>query len=276
MSRCTVTIEALKKIPLFESCNESTLQQLQRVLKQKSFPKGSEIVKCGAWAREMFIIIKGEVDIVSSNFCRIDREKEGSVFGELALIYSIPRTATVKAATTVEVFVLEKADFDYVRSQNPIIEQAVQDLAKERFSRFQYCLMELAYTPEGVPFRPYQVESFREIFFYFDHNQDGVLEKPELQQMLHRLSGKEFTTEEVQSVRPFFPNNSNPCSHTSHPHRMFHVFFLSRGNRRNKEKKGRLVRKFLVTEKFYFSNRFNFFSYFARFYLGWTRKGMKR
>eukprot|EP01126_Amoeba_proteus_P040669 TRINITY_DN4348_c0_g1_i9.p1 TRINITY_DN4348_c0_g1~~TRINITY_DN4348_c0_g1_i9.p1 ORF type:complete len:138 (+),score=20.55 TRINITY_DN4348_c0_g1_i9:80-493(+) len=114
MSRCTVTIEALKKIPLFESCNESTLQQLQRVLKQKSFPKGSEIVKCGAWAREMFIIIKGEVDIVSSNFCRIDREKEGSVFGELALIYSIPRTATVKTATNVEVFVLEKAGKEIV------------------------------------------------------------------------------------------------------------------------------------------------------------------
>lgn len=57
----------------------------------------------------MFFLHKGEVDIISANFARLDREKEGAVFGELALVYSIPRTATVKAATDVEVFVLEKA-----------------------------------------------------------------------------------------------------------------------------------------------------------------------
>lgn len=66
------------------------------------------LLKIGTIAKEMFFLHSGEVDIISVNFARLDREKAGAVFGELALVYSIPRTATVKAATDVEVWVLEK------------------------------------------------------------------------------------------------------------------------------------------------------------------------
>jgi CRP-like cAMP-binding protein len=88
---------------------------------------------------------------------KLDREKEGAVFGELALVYSIPRTATVKATTDVEVYVLEKPDFEEVRAASPQLEIAVQKTAREHFARFQFCLFELAHTPETEPFRPDQV-----------------------------------------------------------------------------------------------------------------------
>lgn len=148
------------------------------------------------------------------------------MFGELALVYSIPRTATVKAATDVEVYVLEKADFEEVRAGSPHLEAAVQKRAKEHFARFQFCLFELAHTPETEPFRADQVITW---MFSFTYNyRFNRLEKfftilmptrmaclnstysevfsvtnsgrGELQQMLHRLSGKEFSENEVHAV----------------------------------------------------------------------------
>lgn len=91
--------------------------------------------------------------------------KDGSCFGELALVYDIPRTATVRALTDCVFLVLEKdgtsistvanclfADFEKLRSTFTQINDAIHFIAKERFLTFQKTLFELANTPESMHF----------------------------------------------------------------------------------------------------------------------------
>jgi CRP-like cAMP-binding protein len=52
---------------------------------------------------------------------------DGDFFGEIAMITDLPRTATVIAETTTELFVLNKKAFRSMLMANPRINQIIQD-----------------------------------------------------------------------------------------------------------------------------------------------------
>ena len=51
--------------------------------------------------------LKGEVEIIINDEC-VSKIGEGGSFGELALIYGIPRAATVKAMSTVKLWGIDR------------------------------------------------------------------------------------------------------------------------------------------------------------------------
>lgn len=86
-------------------------------------------MRFGEVAVSMFIIVSGTVSILlpatfvrsqivyqvaflDSKCNKIGEGKDGSFFGELALVYGIPRTATVRTLTECVVLVLEKEGND--------------------------------------------------------------------------------------------------------------------------------------------------------------------
>lgn len=69
---------------------------------------GAYIVKIGDIAQEMFFIIEGQVEYVDQKYRVFSHGNAGEFFGELGLLYSIPRTASVRAATDVQVLILNK------------------------------------------------------------------------------------------------------------------------------------------------------------------------
>ena len=58
---------------------------------------------------------------------------DGDVFGEVGLLTSMPRIATVRAKSAADVFVLAKADFARILRDNPSFAESIKRVAAERY-----------------------------------------------------------------------------------------------------------------------------------------------
>eukprot|EP01127_Copromyxa_protea_P009634 TRINITY_DN2286_c0_g1_i1.p1 TRINITY_DN2286_c0_g1~~TRINITY_DN2286_c0_g1_i1.p1 ORF type:complete len:630 (-),score=143.30 TRINITY_DN2286_c0_g1_i1:140-1813(-) len=125
--------------------------------------------------------------------------KDGEFFGEMGLVFSIPRTASVRAASYVVCHSLSKEDFNNARLQTPSIETRVQEIAKFRFARFREELAKLAHN-HSTEFTPDQTRVFREVFSFWDRDNDDKLTKEETGEMMEIISGKKFPPEEIDKI----------------------------------------------------------------------------
>ena len=83
-----------------------------KVLERRPFPAGAAIFQEGQAAREAFVILRGEVDIVTKNSAgervTLTTLKTGQMFGELALMADMKRTASAIARGPCEVMALSQ------------------------------------------------------------------------------------------------------------------------------------------------------------------------
>ena len=76
------------------------------------------VVTEGEQGHQAFLVDKGELN-VSVGKKQVDTVHAGAVFGELALIYNVPRTATITAASKVSLWVLHRTVFQRtLRAEN--------------------------------------------------------------------------------------------------------------------------------------------------------------
>jgi NADH dehydrogenase len=101
------------------------------------YEPGELIVREGEIGRELFLIVAGEVEVVkvdpASGEQILSRLGPKEVFGEKALLEDTKRTATVRAATPVEVLTVGRADFRTLVSQFPVLEEHFSKLLQERY-----------------------------------------------------------------------------------------------------------------------------------------------
>ena len=101
---------ALKNIELFHDIPGEVLADIAALLEEENFEKGQYIVNEGDLGKELFMIVKGEVEVVvGGNVVAV--MKEGAGFGEMALIDSQPRSADIIARNDVLVLKMESDDF---------------------------------------------------------------------------------------------------------------------------------------------------------------------
>ncbi len=95
-----------------------TMIELQRTeqLKHAHFRPGEIIIRQGEIGDRFYIIESGEVEIVQQDpgkpEKRLGTRSTGESFGELALLKHLPRTATVRCLTPVNVVMFNRRDFD--------------------------------------------------------------------------------------------------------------------------------------------------------------------
>ena len=73
-------------------------------------PAGTELISEGEPGHEFFAIAEGEVEI-SKDGEPIATEHAGDVFGEIALLHDVPRTATVRTTVPSRLYVLNRQAF---------------------------------------------------------------------------------------------------------------------------------------------------------------------
>jgi hypothetical protein len=122
-------IELLRNVPLFEKASKHELAQVAAIATEVQHPQGVALVREGSRDDGFFILLQGEVDIRRKGR-RLRTLRRGYFFGEIALLASSTRTATVTTGTPVEALRIEGKDFKDLLKRSPTLSiKVLEELA---------------------------------------------------------------------------------------------------------------------------------------------------
>src|ERR1700688_584167 len=115
-------LSVLRQHPIFCDLEPEALDQLCRYAKHTTLKRGATIVSKGDPGDSLIVVVSGTVKIsISSPDGRnaiLNLIGPGEIFGEVALLDGLSRTADVTANTNCELFIIDRRDFiPFVRSQ---------------------------------------------------------------------------------------------------------------------------------------------------------------
>lgn len=108
--RLALKRDVLTNMPLFGRLNERELLRIMQVAQVIGFEAGEVIFAEGDPGDELFIVLTGRVRI-SRGDAVLSELGPGDHLGEMALIRSMPRSATVQAIEAAELIALRRSDF---------------------------------------------------------------------------------------------------------------------------------------------------------------------
>lgn len=131
--------EAVRRVPLFGGLDDGMLVAVANGLAERVCPAGTRIVTEGESGDRMYVVSAGEVEIfreaADGTRTILATQGRGSFFGELALLASVPRSASVRARTTVRLLTLGKADFEALMERHPGMRDRILRTAEEHRAR---------------------------------------------------------------------------------------------------------------------------------------------
>jgi serine/threonine protein phosphatase PrpC/CRP-like cAMP-binding protein len=102
--------EILARMPLFRPLNDREILRVLQVTDVQLYTDGQAVITEGERGEELYIVLEGKVDIMRGE-AKLTNLSPGEHFGEMALIRSQPRSATVKSSGTSELMVIRRPDF---------------------------------------------------------------------------------------------------------------------------------------------------------------------
>ena len=122
----------ISSVPIFKTIDRSFHRMLAMCLKEAFFLEGETVLFVGDMGEEMFFIHRGICDIVDADGKTVKSLGPGRFFGEVSVMFSIPRTVTIKARTNADLFILTKNDLQDVLENYPDIRREIERIAIER------------------------------------------------------------------------------------------------------------------------------------------------
>lgn len=125
---------SLKDVPLFAGLSRRARKIVAQHTDEVQMAAGKEIVSEGALAYELFVIIEGSAE-VSEGGTVIAQMGQGDVIGEIGVLRTHKRTATVTATTPIKALVLYGPEFTALRETMPEVFTELESLIEERLSK---------------------------------------------------------------------------------------------------------------------------------------------
>jgi len=126
-----VEISLLRTVPIFSPLGAPELEALARSLEPVEEPAGAVVVREGEPGDLFYAIADGELEVTQKGQS-LRRLSRGDVFGEIALLHEIPRTATVTALEASRLYSLEKEPFLAAVTGHPQSARAATSLVRDR------------------------------------------------------------------------------------------------------------------------------------------------
>src|SRR5690349_15927974 len=116
-------VELLQKVPLFDRVSRREMAKVAALAMEVSYPAGAVLLRRGSRDDGFFILLHGEVDVRQGTRL-IQTLRRGQFFGEIGLLASVTRTATVTAGTPVDVLRIAGRDFRKLLRSSPTLSLA--------------------------------------------------------------------------------------------------------------------------------------------------------
>jgi serine/threonine protein phosphatase PrpC/CRP-like cAMP-binding protein len=112
--------DVLANTPLFSRLTERELLRVMQAVEVREYGDGEKVIVEGDTGDELFIVLEGKVR-VSRGEQVLAHLGQGEHVGEMALIRSVPRSATVTAAGPAELISIRRADFfEILRNEHEV------------------------------------------------------------------------------------------------------------------------------------------------------------
>ena len=135
MDELTVGIAALERAPLFAGLDREDLQQVLGRRQRVWFERGQAIVERWDPGDAMYILLSGAAEVdVGGRFFRLER---GDFFGEMAVLASGRREATVKAVEPVQALRIPADGLQAFLLENPKVAVGMLKSLVERLREVQ-------------------------------------------------------------------------------------------------------------------------------------------
>jgi serine/threonine protein phosphatase PrpC/CRP-like cAMP-binding protein len=108
--RLALKRDVLSRMPIFSRLSERELLRVMQVVEVRLYKDGDVVIREGDKGDELFIVLDGKVRIARGDQV-ITHLGPGEHVGEMALIRSVPRSATVSAVGEAELVSIRRQDF---------------------------------------------------------------------------------------------------------------------------------------------------------------------
>ena len=125
-----ITIAMVARVPLFANLDATSITDLVNILKWRTVPAATTIVRKGERGDAMYLIASGIVEV--STGLAVVHLIEGDYFGEMELLSPEPRSATVTTVCSTDLLVLNADALLRLIDRIPAIKDQVETVTRER------------------------------------------------------------------------------------------------------------------------------------------------
>jgi CRP/FNR family cyclic AMP-dependent transcriptional regulator len=132
-------VTVLARTELFAGMRKRLLGRVAIRMFEKSYAPGEEIFCEGDPGKALFVVVEGRVEVVRRGEAgeqRLGELGEESVFGEMALVDDLPRSATARASAPTRLLLLYRSHFDELMERDPRVGLALSRSLLRTLARY--------------------------------------------------------------------------------------------------------------------------------------------
>jgi CRP-like cAMP-binding protein len=125
----------ISRFSVFADLPAPELNELAGVMSEVEVEAGAKVITLDDYGTAIYFIEQGEADVLTDLGEASQALGPGDTFGEIALLLTGQRTASIVARTPMRLLSLSGQDFERIRTRVPELERSLRRLGLERAAR---------------------------------------------------------------------------------------------------------------------------------------------
>jgi voltage-gated potassium channel len=122
----------VERVPFLKGAEKELLEDLMNALEPRIYVPGERIFRVDEPGDALYLVHSGNVEVIGRDNSLIANLGEGAFFGEMALISDKPRSATIRATTYCDIYVLHREAFEKVTTAYPHFRTHLEEVVNRR------------------------------------------------------------------------------------------------------------------------------------------------